>query len=97
MVKLLFKHSFSFLDVKHSDEVRPLWVVFNQTGHSTASLHPAAAPLGPVHLDHRRTQGGTFPAQVPEQALVLLWGQEEGANVSYPAGRRVAVHGSGFF
>lgn len=44
------------LDVKHSDEVGPLRVVFDQTSDSTASLHPAAAPVGGVHLDHRRAQ-----------------------------------------
>lgn len=97
VVQFLFKHGFPFLDVKHSDEVGPLWVVFDQTGDSTASLHPAAAPLGHVDLDHRRTQSGAFPAQVTEQAFVLLRGQEDGADVSSPAGRRVAVHGSKFF
>lgn len=44
------------LDVEHSDEVGPLWVVFDQTGHSTAPLQPAAAPVCSVHLDHRWTQ-----------------------------------------
>lgn len=48
--------SLTHLDVKHSDEVWPLWVVFDQAGHSTASLHPAAAPLGRIHLDDCRTQ-----------------------------------------
>lgn len=97
MVQFLLKHGFPFLDVKHSDEVGPLRVVFDQTGHSTAPLHPAAVPVCAVHLDHRRTQSGAFPAQVAEQALVLLRGQEDGADVNSPAGRRVAVHGSEIF
>lgn len=97
MVQFLFKHGFPFLDVKHSDEVGPLWVVFDQAGHSTAPLYPAAAPVCAVDLDHRRTQSGAFPSQVAEQALVLLRGQEDGADVNRPARRRVAVHGSEFF
>ena len=43
-------------DVKDPDEVGPLRVVFDQTGDSTAPLHPAAAPVCAVHLDHRRAQ-----------------------------------------
>lgn len=97
MVQFLFKHGFTFLYVKYSDEVGPLWVVFDQAGHSTAPLHPATAPVCAVHLDHRRTKSGAFPAQVAEQALVLLRGQEDGAHVHRPAGLRVTVHGSEFF
>lgn len=44
------------LDVEHPDKVGPLWVVFDQTGHSAAPLHPAAAPVCAVDLDHRRAQ-----------------------------------------
>lgn len=44
------------LDVKHSDKVGPLRVVFDQTAHSAASLHPAAAPVWAVDLDHRWAQ-----------------------------------------
>lgn len=93
MVEFLFEHGFSFLDVEHSDEVRPLGVVFDQTGHSTASLHPSAAAICRIDLDHRRAQTSTFPAQVAEQALVFLRGQQDGADVHSPARRMVAVHG----
>lgn len=94
VVQLLLEHRFPFLDVEHSDVVGSLRVVFHQTGDSAAFLHPAAAPVCTVNLNHRRAQRGAFPAQVAEQALVLLRGQEDGADVRSPAGRRVAVHGS---
>lgn len=97
VVQFLFKHGFPFLDIKHSDEVGPLRVVFDQTGHSTAPLHPVAAPVCTVYLDHCRTQSGAFSSQVAEQALVFLRGQEDGADVSGPSGRLVAVHGSEVF
>lgn len=53
------------LDVKHSDEVGPLGVVFDQTGHAAAFLVPAAVPVCCEHLDHCRGQrlrrhGGPF-------------------------------------
>lgn len=50
------QQSRTHLDVEHSDEVRPLGVVFDQTGHSTASLHPSAAAICRIDLDHRRAQ-----------------------------------------
>lgn len=36
----------SYLDVQDPDEVRALGVVFDQTGHATAFLVPAAVPVG---------------------------------------------------
>lgn len=44
------------LNVKHSDEVGPLRVVLDQTGHAAASLVPAAVPVRREHLDHCRGQ-----------------------------------------
>lgn len=40
------------LDVKDPDEVRPLWVVFNQTGDAAAPLAPAGVAVRCEHLDH---------------------------------------------
>ncbi len=40
------------LDIKDTDKIRPLRVVFRQTGHTTAPLDPGQAPVRPVHLDH---------------------------------------------
>lgn len=94
VVELLFKHGLPFLDVEHPDEVGPVRIVLDQAGHSTAPLHPVVAALGPVDLHHRRAQTSAFPAQVAEQTLVLLRGEEQRAHVQGPAGRRVAVHGS---
>lgn len=93
MVELLFVHGFSFLDVEHSDEVGPLGVVFDQTGHSAAPLQPRAAAIRRIDLDHGRAQRGAFPAQVSEQTLVLLRREQDGAHVHCPARRRVTVHG----
>lgn len=94
VVEFLFKHDFPFLDVKHFDKVGSLRVVFDQAGHSTAPLHPVIAPVSPIHLYHCRTQGGAFPAQVAEQALVLLRGQQKRADINSHAGRPMAVHSS---
>lgn len=40
------------LDVKDSDEVGPLWVIFNQTGDAAALLAPAGVAVRCEHLDH---------------------------------------------
>lgn len=93
MVELLFVHGLSFLDVEHSDEVGPLGVVFDQTGHSTTPLQPRAAAIRRIDLDHGRAERGAFPAQVAQQTLVLLRGEQDGAHVRSPARQRVAVHG----
>lgn len=53
------------------------------------------SPYADLQVVNKPGTYGAFPPQVPEQALVLLRGQEQGANVSDSAGRRVAVHGSG--
>ena len=38
------------LYVEDPDEVGPLWIVFDQTGHTATALGPARVPLGRVHL-----------------------------------------------
>lgn len=95
IVELLLKLCFSILDIKDTDKIRPLRVVFHQTGHPTAPLEPGRAPVCPVHLDHRRAQGDAFPAQVVEQTLVLVRGQKQRAHVSHPPLGRVAAHVGG--
>lgn len=92
MVELLFEHGFSFLDIEHSDEVGPLGIVFDQAGHSAAPLQPRAAAIRCIDLDHGRAKRGAFPAQVAEQTLVLLRGEQDGAHVHSSARRRMAVH-----
>lgn len=39
-----------------------------------------------------KTTYNAFPAQVVEEAFVLLRGEEYGANISNPALRRMAIH-----
>lgn len=91
MVELLLEHGPALLDVEDSDEVGPLGVVLDQTGHPTASLNPVGGPVSSIHLDHSRAQGGAFPAQIAEQTFVLLRGQQDGAHVDGPPGRRLVV------
>lgn len=91
MVELLLEHGPALLDVEDPDEVGPLGVVLDQAGHPTAPLHPAGAPVSSIHLDHSRAQRGAFPAQVAKQTVVLLWGQQDGAHVDGPPGRRLVV------
>lgn len=43
---------FTYPDVKYSDEIGSLGVVFDQTGHATAFLAPAGVPVCCEHLDH---------------------------------------------
>lgn len=52
IVELLLKLCFSILDIKDTDKIRPLRVVFHQTGHPTALLHPGRVSVGSIDLHH---------------------------------------------
>lgn len=73
-------------------ENKHLWSVPSDVRVNVAGLY--WEPAGGKQT--KQATYGAFPAQVPEQALVLLRGEEEGADVSDPAGLRVTVHGSEF-
>lgn len=73
VVKLLFEHHLPIPEVEHPDVVRALGVVFDQTGHAAASFVPGGVPVCCKHLHHCRGERDAFPAEVGEQAFILLW------------------------